>query len=65
MTNREDFSFAHRLASFFRDEKGATAMEWGLIALLIAVAIIGAMQAVATSVSTMYSGVSSDIDTAM
>jgi len=35
---------------FFRDESGATAIEYGLIAALIAVVIIGAVTALGTGV---------------
>ncbi|GAC1585557.1 MAG: hypothetical protein NVS3B5_19970 [Sphingomicrobium sp.] len=41
------------------DERGATAIEYGLIAALIAVAIIGAMQGVATKMNSTYNNVSS------
>ena len=33
----------HKLAKLFSDESGATAIEYGLIASLIALAIIGAL----------------------
>jgi pilus assembly protein Flp/PilA len=36
---------------FFKDESGATAIEYGLIAALIAVVIIGAVTALGTGVS--------------
>ena len=49
---------------FLKDEEGATAIEYGLIAALIAVAIIAALQAVATSLSTNFSEVSSNLDAA-
>ncbi|MBK7757723.1 MAG: Flp family type IVb pilin [Deltaproteobacteria bacterium] len=37
------------IKSFISDESGATAIEYGLIASLIAVAIIGALTALGTS----------------
>ena len=43
---------------FVKDENGATAIEYGLIAALIAVAIIAALRAVATSLSQNFSVVS-------
>ena len=46
---------------FKSDEEGATAIEYGLIAALIAVAIIGAVRAVGTSLDTTFT----DIDTAL
>jgi len=48
-------------ARFVRDESGATAIEYGLIAALIAVVIIGAVQLVGTNLSTTFTSVSSKI----
>jgi pilus assembly protein Flp/PilA len=42
----------------FKNEKGATAIEYGLIAALIAVAAIGAMTSIGTSLSTTFNSVS-------
>lgn len=39
---------------FFRNERGATAIEYGLIAALIAVAAITAMQGVGNSLSNTF-----------
>ncbi len=47
-----------------RDEQGATAIEYGLIAALIAVAAITAMTAVGENVTTTFSGVGTTLDTA-
>jgi len=44
---------------FFKDEDGATAIEYGLIAALIAVAIITAVTAVGTNLNTTFSEVAS------
>ncbi|MEL6957033.1 MAG: Flp family type IVb pilin, partial [Pseudomonadota bacterium] len=38
-----------KLARFFKDESGATAIEYGLIAALIAVAIITAVTSLGTN----------------
>ena len=46
---------------FVRDESGATAIEYGLIAALIAVVIIGAVTAVGTKLSTTFTTVSSSL----
>jgi len=46
---------------FLRGESGATAIEYGLIAALIAVVIIGAVQVVGTNLSTTFTTVSSSI----
>lgn len=46
---------------FIKDEDGATAIEYGLIAALISVAIIAAVRAVGTNLSTTFSEVSSSL----
>lgn len=45
------------VARFMKDESGATAIEYGLIAALIAVAIIGAVGALGNSVRDTFSTV--------
>ena len=44
------------LAKFVKCESGATAIEYGLIAALIGVAIIAAVNAVGTEVSATFDG---------
>ncbi|PHS27099.1 MAG: Flp family type IVb pilin [Robiginitomaculum sp.] len=39
---------------FFKDESGATAIEYGLIAALIAVVIIGAVTSLGSNASTKF-----------
>lgn len=46
---------------FKADESGATAIEYGLIAALIAVAIIAAVRAVGTTLSTTFSEIDSGL----
>jgi pilus assembly protein Flp/PilA len=46
---------------FVRDESGATAIEYGLIAALIAVVIIGAVTVVGTGLSTTFTTVSGSV----
>jgi pilus assembly protein Flp/PilA len=43
---------------FVRDESGATAIEYGLIATLIAVAIITTVKAVGTALNATFTSVS-------
>jgi pilus assembly protein Flp/PilA len=45
------------VSRFLRDESGATAIEYGLIAAGIAVAIIAAVQALGTALSTTFGSV--------
>ena len=42
---------------FIKDESGATAIEYGLIAALIAVVIIGAVSAVGTNLKATFNNV--------
>ena len=46
------------LTQFKRDEKGVTALEYGLIAALIAVVIIGAVSTLGTNLSATFTGIS-------
>jgi len=46
-----------QIKTFIRNEDGATAIEYALIASLIAVAIITAVQTVGTKVSTVFTEV--------
>ena len=46
-----------KLTRFFENESGATAIEYALIASLIAVFIITAVQTVGTKVSTVFTEV--------
>lgn len=47
-----------------KNESGATAIEYGLIAALIAVAAITAFTAVGNSLSTTFNNVSTQLDNA-
>jgi pilus assembly protein Flp/PilA len=47
---------------FAKDESGATAIEYGLIAAGIAVAIIAAVQALGTSITNTFNNVASALD---
>jgi pilus assembly protein Flp/PilA len=46
------------IQAFVRDEEGVTAIEYGLIAALIAVVIIGAVAAVGTSLCETFDFIS-------
>lgn len=50
-----------RIARFVKNETGATAIEYGLIAALIAVGIITAAKALGTQISTTFKGVSTNM----
>jgi pilus assembly protein Flp/PilA len=49
------------LQQLWRSEDGATAIEYGLIAALIAVAAIAAFTAVGTNLSSIFNTVASDL----
>lgn len=51
------------LRRFRKDEKGATAIEYGLLAALIAVAIIATVYALGTNLNAMFKSVSTSIST--
>ena len=52
------------LTRFIDDESGATAIEYGLIAALVSVAGITALQSLGSSLSTLFTSVSSTVNTA-
>ena len=47
-----------------KNSKGATAIEYGLIAALVAVAAIGAMSTLSTSISGSFTKAATELDTA-
>jgi len=49
------------LKKFVKDESGATAIEYGLIAALIAVALIGVLGTVSTNLKTTFSSVANSL----
>ena len=52
------------LAHFAQDESGVTAMEYGMIAALIAVVILGVLQSVGSNLNTTFGHISSAIASA-
>ena len=54
-------NFVKHLKHVVRDESGATAIEYGLIAALIAVAAIAAFQLVGTNLSTIFNKVATSL----
>lgn len=57
--------FGSMIARFARDERGATAVEYGLIAGLIAIGILLALTIFGNSVSGLFNSVASRSGTAM
>ena len=52
-------------ASFVKDESGATAIEYGLIAALVSVAAIGALGLMGDSLESIFTNVSTTLDSAV
>jgi pilus assembly protein Flp/PilA len=55
----EAFGMLRTIGAFLSDQDGATAIEYALIASLIAVFIIGALSALGTSLSSEFAEVGS------
>jgi pilus assembly protein Flp/PilA len=51
----------HHLLKFLSDESGATAIEYGLIAAGIALAIIAVVNGLGTNLSTMFTSINSSL----
>jgi pilus assembly protein Flp/PilA len=54
-------SYGHLLWSFLRNEQGATAIEYGLLAAGISVAIIATVAALGSNLNTTFSSVSTSL----
>ena len=52
------------VSRFMKDESGVTAIEYGLIAALVAVGIIAALNALGTSLTGIFGSVSTELNTA-
>lgn len=50
-----------KIFAFLRDESGATAIEYGLIAALISVVIIGALQLLGGNLNTTFQSVANAV----
>lgn len=50
-----------RLTKFIQDQIGATAIEYALVASLIAVAAVGAFQTLGSNIKSMYENVNNDL----
>jgi len=53
------------LRDFLRDDSGATAIEYGLIAALVSVAAIAALKSSGGSLNSMFSSVGNELDQAV
>lgn len=52
-----------RIKNFFKDESGASAVEYGLLIALIAVGLIGAMTGLKNNIKTSFTNAGSALST--
>lgn len=55
-------NFSQFFKTFWADEEGATAIEYGLLASLIALAIVGGATALGGSINDLFTTVSTTLD---
>ena len=58
-------TFIRKIRGFVQDEQGVTAIEYGLIAALIAVVIIAALTAVGKDLNTVFNTIADDLSAAV
>jgi pilus assembly protein Flp/PilA len=58
MREQKEFAMKNLMSSFLKDETAATAIEYGLIAAGISVAIIAVVQGLGTNLKTTFGSVS-------
>jgi pilus assembly protein Flp/PilA len=57
----KEITMSKFVTRFLKDESGATAIEYGLIAALIAVVLVGALGALGTQLSTTFATVTTKL----
>jgi pilus assembly protein Flp/PilA len=50
-----------KIKKFFKDEEGATAMEYGILVALIAVAIIAGVTLFGSTLSSLFTSLAGDV----
>lgn len=55
--------FVRRLVSLFRDERGANALEYALVMILVAFAITGGATALGTKLNTLFQNTATQVGT--
>jgi pilus assembly protein Flp/PilA len=53
------------LKNLFKDEAGATAVEYALLVAVVAVGLVGAMGTLADSINELFNGVSTSVNGAL
>lgn len=56
------FTFIQKIRGFVQDEQGVTAIEYGLIAALIAVGIITAVSTIGKDLATVFNEIATDLN---
>ena len=64
ITTQSEIVMSKSWIAFTRDESGATAIEYGLIAALVSVSAIAALTSMGGSLNTMFTTVSTTLETA-
>lgn len=58
-------TFIQKIRGFMQDEQGVTAIEYGLIAALIAVGLVAALTLVGGDLKDVFNTIASDLASAM
>ena len=58
-------TFIQKIRGFMQDEQGVTAIEYGLIAALIAVGLVAALTLVGGDLKDVFNTIASDLATAI
>jgi len=61
LTRKKEDTMLTRMFRFLKEEEGATAVEYGLMVALIAMAIIITVALVGTNLNTLFSGVATNL----
>jgi pilus assembly protein Flp/PilA len=59
---KRNITMTKLLSRFYKDESGATAIEYGLIAALIALAIIAGATALGNALGTKFNSIASELN---
>jgi pilus assembly protein Flp/PilA len=61
VVGQKEFAMTNLISSFFKDETAATAIEYGLIAAGISVAIIVVVNTIGATLNTKFSSISTQL----
>jgi len=60
-SRNENTTMGHHIAKFFRDENGATAIEYGLIASILGVVLIAAFNNVGGKMKSTFNDIANNL----